>query len=88
MTTAEGEGPQALLERSERRQELRRLVAGLPEPQREALLLQYVESLTIAQIATVLHRSPAAVNSLLQRARAALYREGKAYFLPEEEPTS
>ena len=33
------------------------------------------------QIATVLDKSPAAINSLLQRARATLLTRGAAYFL-------
>jgi DNA-directed RNA polymerase specialized sigma24 family protein len=40
-----------------------------------------VEGLSIAEIAVVMRRSPAAVNSLLQRARAAIFRQGAAYFL-------
>jgi Sigma-70, region 4 len=38
-----------------------------------------VEGLSIAEIATVMGRSPAAANSLLQRARAALFRRGQVY---------
>lgn len=57
------------------------LVDGLKPEQKEALLLQHLEGLSIAQIATVLDKSPAAVNSLLQRARATLLTRGAAYFL-------
>lgn len=80
-----GRSPQSHYEQEERHRWICTLVAALPELQREALLLQYVEELSIAQIAVVMRRSPAAVNSLLQRARATLYREGRAYFLNEEE---
>lgn len=85
MPEQSSQSPQCVYEQEERHRRICALVAALPELQREALLLQYVEELSIAQIAIVMHRSQAAVNSLLQRARAALYREGRAYFLNEEE---
>ena len=71
--------------RKERARLLREMLAALPEDQREALLLHYVEGLPQAEMAVVLGRSPAAVNSLLQRARAAVYRQGHDYFLGESE---
>jgi RNA polymerase sigma-70 factor (ECF subfamily) len=81
------EGPETMVTREEGRQVLHRLMAGLKEDQREALSLQYWERLSIADIAVVMGRSPAAVNSLLQRARAALYRRGRGYFLGDDEGT-
>lgn len=78
---AGGEEPEAAITRSEAQREVRRIVDSLNPDQREALLLQHADDLTIAQIAVVLGRSPAAVNSLLQRARAAVYRQGQAYFV-------
>ena len=77
--------PEAALAREERARLLRGLLAALPEDQREALLLHYVEDLPQAEMAVVLGRSPGAVNSLLQRARAAVYRQGHDYFLGESE---
>lgn len=77
--------PEAALARGERAKLIRELLAALPEDQREALLLHYVEGLPQAEVAVVLGRSPAAVNSLLQRARAAVYRQGHDYFLGESE---
>ena len=74
------DGPDELAERAEACRMLRQIVASLHQDQREALLLQYVEDLTIAEIAVVMGRSAAAVNSLLQRARAAIFRQGRAYF--------
>src|SRR5438094_578368 len=82
------EGPEAAVAREEARQVLRQLMAGLKEDQREALALQYWERLSIAEIATVMDRSPAAVNSLLQRARATLYQRGRDYFLGDDEGNS
>jgi RNA polymerase sigma-70 factor (ECF subfamily) len=78
------EDPEAVLIRSEDRQAIRRLVGQLRRDQREALLLQYVEELSIAEIGLVMGKSPAAVNSLLQRARATLFRWGSDYFLAEK----
>jgi RNA polymerase sigma-70 factor, ECF subfamily len=66
---------------AERRQAVWSLVDGLKPEQKEVLLLQHLEGLSIAQIATVLGKSPAAINSLLQRARATLLTRGAAYFL-------
>jgi RNA polymerase sigma-70 factor, ECF subfamily len=77
------EGPEAMLERAEAQRVIWRLVEQLKPEQREALLLQYVEELPIAEIAVVMGRSPAAVNSLLQRARATVFRLGGSYFLDE-----
>ena len=79
------DGPEATMQRAEARATLRRIVGELKEEQREALLLQYVEGLSVAEIAVVMQRSTAAVNSLLQRARAAIFREGKGYFLDQSE---
>jgi RNA polymerase sigma-70 factor, ECF subfamily len=77
---AASEGPEAALMRAESRRVLRELVARLNPDQREALMLQYVERLSAAEIAVVMGRSPTSVYSLLKRARAKLYREGRTYF--------
>ena len=81
---AQSSGLQADLERQEETRELRRLVDALKPDQRDALLMHYLEDLSIVEIATVMRRSPAAVNSLLQRARASVYRAGQGYFLEED----
>ena len=77
----EGADPAEKLLAAERRQAVWSLVDGLKPEQKEVLLLQHLEGLSIAQIATVLGKSPAAINSLLQRARATLLTRGAAYFL-------
>jgi RNA polymerase sigma-70 factor (ECF subfamily) len=74
------EGPEATLMRAEARRMVRELLVQLSPDQREALLLQYIEQLSVAEIALVMGRSPAAVTGLLQRARASLYRRGRGYF--------
>ncbi len=80
--------PELLLQQQDARQHIRALVDALHPDQREALLLQYVEELSIAEIATVMRRSSHAINSLLQRARANIFREGRAYFLPDAPPAA
>jgi RNA polymerase sigma-70 factor (ECF subfamily) len=80
---AEAEGPETTLMRAEARRVLRELVVDLKPNQREALMLQYMERLSVAEIAVVMGRSRHAVNSLLQRARASIYRRGRAYFLDD-----
>lgn len=76
--------PDAELQRKEARQVLHEILAGLTPDQQEALRLQYQEELSVAEIAQVMRRSPAAITGLLQRARAAIYRKGHAYFLDED----
>ncbi|MGV3720652.1 MAG: RNA polymerase sigma factor [Actinomycetota bacterium] len=77
---AEANDPATVFLRAESQRAVRQVMAELKEEQREALLLQYVEGLTIAEIAAVMGRSPGAANSLLQRARAALLRRGESVF--------
>jgi len=76
--------PVAVLSQDEANRRVRELMAQLKEEQREALLLKYVEGLSINEIAVVMGRSPAATNSLLQRARATVFRHGREYFLHDE----
>src|SRR5213596_663768 len=66
------EGPEAALIQLEARRMVRELLAELNPDQREAVLLQYVERLSVAEIAVVMGRSPGAIHSILHRARAAL----------------
>jgi RNA polymerase sigma-70 factor (ECF subfamily) len=82
---ATAEGPEAAVVRAEGARVLRALMAELSVPQREALLLQHMEQLTVPEIAVVMGRSPASVKSLLQRARAMLRRRGHGYFLDDDE---
>jgi len=50
------------------------IVMTLREDQRDAFLLQVLEELSIDEIAQVMSRSSASVNSLLQRARARIQK--------------
>jgi RNA polymerase sigma factor (sigma-70 family) len=85
---AVSEGPERALTRAEARRIVHELLAQLSADQREALLLQHWERLSITEIAVVMERSPASVNSLLQRARKRFYRLGQPYFLGGGEDTS
>ena len=49
-------------------------LARVPSPQREALVLRYLDGLSVPEVATVLQRSVAAAESLLARGRVAFRR--------------
>jgi RNA polymerase sigma factor (sigma-70 family) len=69
------------LAETERREDLRRLVADvqrLPEQQRSALLMRELEGLTYADLAAALDVSVPAVKSLLVRARIGLVEAAEA----------
>jgi RNA polymerase sigma factor (sigma-70 family) len=73
--------PEEAVLHAEARGIMRQLLDRLPEPQREALLLQSGQGLSIREIAHVMGRSVAATNSLLERARATIFRLGQGYFV-------
>lgn len=83
-TPATTQSPEESTLRHERYQTLRRLVFSLKEEQREALLLHYVDGLSLNEVGIVLGKSPTAVSSLLQRARATVRQRGATYFDEEE----
>jgi RNA polymerase sigma-70 factor (ECF subfamily) len=68
-------GPGEEAERQERAVRLAAALAGLPEGQREALVLQYWHGWTLAQIGQHLGRTPAAVAGLLKRGLKKLRQE-------------
>ncbi|MBB6051452.1 RNA polymerase sigma-70 factor (ECF subfamily) [Armatimonas rosea] len=72
--------PEADALRAEAVATIRALVRALPELQREALLLQTAEELSVKEIAQVMGKSVSAVNSLLGRARETLRLKGGSYF--------
>jgi RNA polymerase sigma-70 factor (ECF subfamily) len=76
-----GDDTEGAYRRNEAAIKLRSILMGLNDTYREALILQYVEGLSISEVARVLGRTPTAANSLLQRARAAAFQAGKEYFL-------
>lgn len=76
--------PERTLLTQERRQQIWTLVDSLPADQREALLLQHLDDLSHAEIALVMGKSHASINSLLQRARTSLAARGTDLFLDVE----
>jgi RNA polymerase sigma-70 factor, ECF subfamily len=68
-------GPGEALELSERRDLLRRLVAGLPEEKREVLRLIHDAEMEIAEVAQALGIPPGTVKSRLHYATQRLARE-------------
>lgn len=77
---AESAAPDTELLRDEACAVIKTLVNELPELQREVLLLQVADGLTIREIAVAIGKSTAATNSLLARARETLKRTGSHYF--------
>lgn len=66
------EEPQDVLIRNENSSAIHKAVASLPARQRMALTLKHFQHMSYKEIATVMHCSPGAVDSLLARARTAL----------------
>jgi RNA polymerase sigma-70 factor (ECF subfamily) len=77
----DGRSPESAAMRGEVGEAVARAIAGLPDGQREVLLLAHYEQLPLAEIAAALEIEVAAVKSRLQRARAAL-KESLAAFAP------
>ena len=69
----------------ERNALVQQLLAEMPQDQREALVLKYANGLSTREVATVLGRSEAAANSLLQRAREAFHKRGVNLFTDGQE---
>lgn len=61
-----------LAERKEKAAYLFRAIEGLPENQKTAFILSQIEDLSQKEIAEILNISTKAVDSLIQRAKAAL----------------
>ncbi len=64
---ADVSSPSLKLNKAERALQLAAALDCLPEAQREALVLQHWEGRSLAEIATRMHRTPAAVAGLLKR---------------------
>jgi RNA polymerase sigma-70 factor (ECF subfamily) len=60
---------QEIVEQLAVRELAERMLLPLPEAEREALLLRYVEDLSVREIAGIMRRTEKAVESLLRRAR-------------------
>jgi len=68
LLAADGSAPGDALDREERAIHLADAMAELPEAQREALVMQYWQGMSLAEIAAQMSRTPAAVAGLLKRA--------------------
>jgi RNA polymerase sigma-70 factor (ECF subfamily) len=66
------EGPDAAVERAAVRSEIRRALAGLPDAQREAFVMHYVQGLSYEVMSDLLEASVSALKMRTLRARDAL----------------
>ena len=66
------EGPDARVERARLREEIKQALAALPEAQREAFLMHYVEGVPYETMAELLEASVSALKMRVLRAREAL----------------
>jgi RNA polymerase sigma-70 factor (ECF subfamily) len=69
---AEQSSPSVRAQRDEELQRLAKALGGLPEPQRQAVELHYLQGLPLTEVATELGRTKAAVAGLLRRGLDAL----------------
>ena len=72
---AQGESPDAALEREEAGRAVRKALAHLSDRQRQAVVLRRYHELSYQEIAAAMDTTVAAVESLLQRAMSALRNE-------------
>ncbi len=77
--SSDGMMPEQVLERIEVRQAVRKALMRLPPHYRTALVLKYVENMSVRGISQVMHKSEKSVESILVRARRLLAQilEGK-----------
>lgn len=65
-------GPDKVLEQTQREQEIRKALAGLPSRQRQALVLHRFQGLRYKEVAAAMETTVPGVESLIQRALATL----------------
>ncbi len=63
---------------NEELQQMHRALESLPEAQRQAIVLHHLQGMTLAQVATQMNRSTAAVAGLLHRGLSALQSSAEA----------
>ncbi len=74
------EHPGIILENKDKAQILFKAIDKLPESQKTAYILSYIEDLPGKEVASIMKTSPKAIESLLQRAKVQLRKElGKYY---------
>lgn len=76
--------PESQILADEATRTLRMILDTLPEVQKEAMRLKYVEDLSVEEIGWVLGKSPNAVGQLLHRARLTVRERGASYFTEDE----
>jgi len=72
--------PETSLLSDEASRTLQMILNELPEMQREAILLKYIEELSVEEIGRVLGKSANAICQLLHRARQTIRQRGSDYF--------
>jgi RNA polymerase sigma-70 factor (ECF subfamily) len=82
------QNPEPLFLADEAARTLYGILSSLPDDQREALRLRYIDELSLGDISRILGKSPNATGQLLHRARQAIRVRGADYFgtdlAPEE----
>lgn len=74
--------PDDVMESVERADAVRAALTELDEPARDVLVNKYVDSLSVAEIAVRMDKSPKAVESMLTRARSRLRTLLRSYLPP------
>ncbi len=77
------EHPGILLENKEDAKILFKAIKELPETQKVAFVLSYIEDLPRQEVATIMETTLKAVESLLQRAKANLRKKLNSFFFTE-----
>lgn len=70
---------QELLIKSFEREKVRACLHGLPEQYRIVLILKYIDEKTVKEIASIVEKSPKAIESILQRAKNAFIKSYARY---------
>ena len=78
----DAERPESLVLRSEGREFVRRLIDELPELERIAIRMRYIQERPVAEVASRLFRSEAAAQGLLKRGLARLRRKARGLVDP------
>jgi RNA polymerase sigma-70 factor (ECF subfamily) len=76
----EGQSPEPRFLADEAAQKLHAILSTLPDDQREALRLRYIDELSLGDIGRILGKSPNATGQLLHRARQSMRTRGADYF--------
>jgi RNA polymerase sigma-70 factor (ECF subfamily) len=77
LTQQSGVHPESALEKTEEREELLRVIRGLPEERQQLIVLKFVEHLSNAEIGHIMGRTEGAIKSLYHRTLIALRDEYK-----------